>query len=111
VIRYLRPRRVWAPRLEAEGEREVFRYSRRNTEAIEPLLATFLKAPTPALFINGLTTCLRAGSDDRLLEAIWRSETLIGNVYVGRLIADDLGSVIIRREREFLAKVRGKWTC
>lgn len=69
------------------------------------------ETPIPALFINGLTTCLRAGSDDRLLEAIWRSETFIVNVYVGRLIADDLGSVIIRREREFLAKVRGKWTC
>jgi GTPase SAR1 family protein len=107
-VRYLRPRRVWAPRLEAEEEREVIRYSRRNAKAIEPLLATFLKAPTPALFINDLTIYLHAGSVDRLLEAIRGAQTFIGNAYEGRLLADDLGSGISRRERELLAKVKGE---
>ena len=106
-VRYLKPKYVYAPRLQGETGEEVRRYARKNRSAIDPLIEEFISKPTPILFINDLTLYLHAGDSKRIIEAISKCGTVVLNAYRGDLLKDDKASGISRRESEALEEVMG----
>ncbi|MGB9592429.1 MAG: hypothetical protein ACPL1K_07920 [Candidatus Kryptoniota bacterium] len=106
-IKYLRPSKIWAPRLEGRTKEEVILLAKANAEAIEAVFDIFKKTPTPILFINDLTIYLHAGPLERLIEVIKMADTFVGNAYEGLGLKDDKGSGISERERSLLKKLEG----
>ncbi|MEM3365275.1 MAG: hypothetical protein QXM93_02515 [Candidatus Methanomethyliaceae archaeon] len=104
-VKYLRPSKVWAPRLEGKTKDEVMALAKANAESIEVLFDFFIKSPSPVLFINDLTLYLHAGSLERLLETIKLADTFVGNAYEGRRLQDDKGSGISECERDLLKRL------
>ncbi|MCX8181863.1 MAG: hypothetical protein N3D12_01965 [Candidatus Methanomethyliaceae archaeon] len=106
-VKYLRPSKVWAPRLEGKTKEEVTALARANARSIEAIFDFFTRSPSPVLFINDLTLYLHAGSLERLLETIKLADTFVGNAYEGRKLQEDKGSGISERERLLLKKLEG----
>jgi len=101
-VRYLFSERVYTPRLSGRTAQEVEELARRNAELLRPLLLRYIESPTPILLINDVTMYLHAGEPELLLRALSLSETFVGTAYEGRLLEDDKGSGVTRREREGL---------
>ncbi|MGQ9759265.1 MAG: hypothetical protein ACUVQ5_01655 [Candidatus Methanomethylicaceae archaeon] len=101
-VRYLRPSKVWAPRLEGKTKEEVLELAHLNALSIEELFQIYKKSPTPILFINDLTLYLHAGSLERLLEVVSVAGTFVCNAYEGHQLSEDKGSGISDRERRLL---------
>lgn len=104
-VKYLRPSKVWAPRLEGRTKDEVVALAQKNAEFIEAVFDFFARSPSPVLFINDLTLYFHAGSLERLLEVIKLADTFVGNGYEGRELRDDKGSGISEREALLLKKL------
>ena len=101
----LRPSAIAAPRIQGRTPAEVRSLAEANRAAIEPLLERWLQHSVPVLMLNDLTIYLQAGSVERIVEAIRRAKTFIGNAYYGEILRDDHGSGLSARERvavEFL---------
>ncbi len=99
-VRYLRPERVYAPRLMSASREEVVRLAEENRRLIDPLLDEYLRNPTPILVVNDSTIYLHAGDPGRLERCIKASRTAVVNAYYGKRLEDDQGSGISLRERE-----------
>lgn len=106
-VKYLRPSKIWAPRLEGRTKEEVVSLAKANAEAIETIFDIFKNTPTPILFINDLTIYLHAGSLERLIEVIEMADTFVGNAYEGLGLKEDKGSGISERERSLLKQLEG----
>jgi hypothetical protein len=96
----LRPPAIAAPRIQGKTPTEVRAMAEANRAAIEPLIDRWLEHSVHVLMINDLTLYLHAGSVERIVEAIRRAKTFIGNAYYGELLRDDHGSALSVRERE-----------
>lgn len=104
-VNYLKPEKIYAPRIEGKTKEEVLEFAKRNAESIEKIFSIFKLSPSPILFINDVTIYLHAGSLERLLEVINLSETFICNAYEGKRLSDDKGSGISEREKSMLRKL------
>jgi hypothetical protein len=96
----LRPSAIAAPRVQGRTPAEVRSLAEANRAAIEPLLERWFQHSVPVLMLNDLTIYLQAGSVERIVEAIRRAKTFIGNAYYGELLRDDHGSGLSVRERD-----------
>lgn len=105
-VRYLKPGRVWAPRLLGKSREEVIRYAEENRDVIKPLLQQYISHPTPILLINDITIYLHAGEPQHLIQAIELSNTFMATAYRGKKLEDDKGSGITWRERRGLKALR-----
>ncbi len=101
-VKYLRPSRIWAPRLDGKTKEEVVELAKSNAAAIEKIFDIYARAPTPVLFINDLTLYLHAGSMEVLLKAVKCADTLVCNAYEGHQLSEDKGSGISEREKKLL---------
>jgi len=104
---YLKPPKIWAPRLEGRTREGVIHLAKENANSIGLLLNAYLAKPTLILFMNDLTIYLHAGRLRILLNAISAAATFIGNAYEGSFF-EDMGSSISLREKKFLRKVEEK---
>lgn len=104
-VTFLRPEKVWAPRLEGRTKQETLRLALANARALGRLLERYLKASTSVLFVNDLTLYLHAGSMAKLLGAIRAAGTFVGNAYQDSYFANDRGSGLTERERRLLTKL------
>ncbi|MCS7132258.1 MAG: hypothetical protein NZ918_00855 [Aigarchaeota archaeon] len=105
-IRYLRPTKVYAPRLMGRGPQEVLEYAERNRIELEPLLSRFEQEPTEILLINDLTIFLQAGEPERIIEVMELCETFAATAYEGEKLKDDKGSGIAQREKRALSLIK-----
>lgn len=99
VTRYLRPLRLYSPRLTGKNAQEVLRYAEENRATLEPLLLKFESEPTDILLINDLTIFLHAGSPERIIKIMNLCKTFAATAYEGRKLEDDKGSGLTLRER------------
>lgn len=104
-VNYLKPERIYAPRIEGRTKEEVLEFAKKNAESIEKIFSIFKLSPSPVLFMNDVTIYLHAGSLERLLEVIGLAETFICNAYEGKKLSDDKGSGISEREKSMLRKL------
>lgn len=107
-IRYLRPPRVRAPRLEGRSGEEVLKLAEENAKAMEKLFEEFLKEPRKVVFVNDVSLYLHAGRLGKLLSALSGASTAILNGYYGRGLNDDKGSGLSLRERRLMEKLAEK---
>ncbi len=101
VLRHYSPN-IRAPRLEGRTREEVLSIAGQNASRTTRCLRAYLYSPTPVLLVNDLSLHLHAGDPNKLLDAISRSETFVGNAYQGSLLSEDRGSGISERERRLL---------
>lgn len=101
-VRYLKPRRIFAPRLEGRSVVEVLDLASRNASAIEPLLLSLISSPPEVLFIDDLTIYLQAGRIDLISQLILNVSTFIATAYLGEALLDDKGSGLSYKERSTL---------
>lgn len=104
-VRYLRPRRVRAPRLEAKTAEEVLRLADENAEAISVAFVEYLKQPTDILFLNDVSLYLHAGGLEKLLALLLKSETCVLNGYYGVSLEVNHDSGISVRERMLMREL------
>ncbi len=105
VKKYLEPVEVYAPRLQSRTTDEALRLAEKNREAIEPLIEEYLKSPTNILIINDLTIYLHAGSLEKILECVRRSNTMVANAYYGEKLSLNHGEVISIREKKLVEEL------
>lgn len=101
-VRYLRPERIWAPRLMGRSMEEVLNYAEDNRRMLDPLIDLVLSSPTKILLVNDLTIYLHRGDVEKVCRLIDASSTFMATGYEGARLEDDKGSGITRRERELL---------
>jgi hypothetical protein len=99
-VQLLRPSKIAAPRIQGRTAAEVRALAEANRLAIEPLLDRWLQLSVPILMLNDLTIYLHAGSWERIMEAIRRAKTFIGNAYYGEFLREDRGSGVSAREHD-----------
>ncbi|MEM4151516.1 MAG: response regulator [Nitrososphaerota archaeon] len=104
-IRYLTSWEIRPPRLIGKDAEEVKRLARRNMELINPMIEEYIERPTKILAINDSTIFIHAGEPARLLIAIQLSRAWMVTAYSGARLADDKGTGISAREREFVAEL------
>lgn len=108
LIKYLRPPRVRAPRIEGRNVEEVLKLAMENAKVIGRLIEEFLKEPKEILFVDDVSLYLHAGKLGRLLSALSRASTAILNGYYGNRLSDDKGSGISLKERRLMEKLAEK---
>lgn len=105
-VRYLKPKRIYPPRLLGRTAEEVLNYAERNYREAEELLSIFSASPSRILLINDLTIFLHFGSPEQVLEAIQACETFAATAYEGEVLRDDKGSGITMREKKALSRLK-----
>jgi len=105
-VRYLRPRKIYPPRLLGKTAEEVLSYAERNYREARRLLSIFSASPSKILLINDLTTFLHFGNPEEILEAIRACETFAATAYEGEVLRDDKGSGITMREKKALSRLK-----
>jgi len=105
-IRYLKPSKIFPPRLLGRDSQEVLEYAERNRVELEPLLLKFEREPTEILLINDLTIFLHAGDPEKIVRLMGLCKTFAATAYEGRRLEPDKGSGITRRERAALSAVK-----
>lgn len=104
-VRYLRPSRVYAPRLMACNADDLHRYVRHNVEEANILLRAYVDQPTKHLAINDLTIYLHGADVDELEKYIAPAETFIATAYYGHRLDQDYGTDLSRLERMRVEKL------
>ena len=99
-IRYLIPRRIYAPRLTASSPHELKSFLYLNYIEAKKLFNIYSSNPTKILIINDLTIFLHYGTVDELLNIIKTSKTFIGNAYYGYSIKDRFNTGLDEVERK-----------
>lgn len=107
-IKYLRPLRVRAPRIEGRSGGEVLKLARENAKVMEILLDELLKEPREILFVDDVSLYLHAGKLKKLLLALSKANTAILNGYYGNRLNDDKGSGLSLKERSLMGKLAEK---
>lgn len=105
-IRYLKPSKIYAPRLLGRSPQEVLEYAERNRIELEPLLSRFERDPTEILLINDLTIFLHAGDPEQIIKVMRLCETFAATAYEGERLRDDKGSGIAQREKEAVSLIK-----
>ena len=102
-IKYLRPSRVRAPRLEGRDRDEVLRLAEENARAISAIFREYLReGPRGILFINDVSLHLHRGELGLLILVLSEADTSILNGYCGSRLSEDKGSGISERERALM---------
>jgi len=104
-LRYLRPKRVFTPRLTGTSRKQVLKYAELNRMAIEPLFNMFVRKPTRILILNDVTLYLHAGSLETVLKCMRLAETFLGTAYSGSKFAEDSGSGLSAREEQLVKEL------
>jgi len=105
-IRYLRPRKIFPPRLLGRSIEEILDYAKRNYQELKELFMEFEKNPTEILLINDLTIFLHAGAPEEVIALMGPCKTFAATAYEGAKLADDKGSGITFRERKALSVLK-----
>lgn len=98
-LRYLRPGRIYAPRLMACNAEDLHRYVRHNVEEARQLFETYAEKPTKHLAVNDLTIYLHGADVDELQRYIVSAETFIATAYYGTRLDQDYGTGLSRLEK------------
>ena len=106
AVRYLKPDKIFPPRLLGRDCEEVLKYAELNYRAAEKLFEEFAEKPSKILLINDLTIYLHRGEVERLLEIIGLAETFAATAYEGSVLEDDKGSGVTARERRLLSELK-----
>jgi len=104
-LRYLRPTRIYAPRLQACNSDDVLRYVSHNVTPSRVLLEQFTSAPTKILMINDLTIFLHGSTLEELLNVLEKAETFVGTAYYGMTLDEDYGTGISAKERRLVEEM------
>jgi len=105
-LRYLRPSRVYPPRLLGRDAYEVLHYAEMNLIEARKLLEDYTRSPTRILLINDLTIYLHAGDLDDILRLLNLCETFAATAYEGASLKDDKGSGVTAREKHGLSRIK-----
>ena len=106
LIKYMAPRKVYAPRIEGNTKAQVEKLAAANAKNLGALLDEFKGLPSKILIVNDITLYLHRGELSRVLKAMNKCSTFIANGYRGKFPADDKGTGISRRERRLLDKLQ-----
>jgi len=98
-VRYLKPEKIFPPRLLGRSSEEIVKYAEHNYRELKRLLEEYARNPTEILLINDLTLFLHAGDPEELLRVIELPATFAATAYEGAELKDDKGSGITRREK------------
>ena len=90
-LRYLRPSKIYAPRLTAISRDELNEYIMWNYSESRRLFMEYVKSPTDILVVNDLSIFLHRGTVSEVIRFIKHSDTFIGNAYYGKAIVDKFG--------------------
>lgn len=101
-VNYLRPKVIYAPRVQGRNKEEVLNLASKNASTIEPLLVSLTSTPPDILFIDDLTIYLQAGKIDLLTTLISKVRTFIATAYKGKVLLDDKGSGLSELEDNML---------
>ncbi|HDD39794.1 MAG TPA: hypothetical protein ENG21_00910 [Nitrososphaeria archaeon] len=105
-VRYLKPAKIFPPRMLGRDSEEVLRYAEQNRVELEPLLLKFERDPTKILLINDLTIFLHAGDPEKIIKIIDLCETFAATAYEGERLRPDKGSGITQREERALTVIK-----
>lgn len=105
-VRYLKPEKIFPPRLLGSTGEEVLSYAERNYREARRLLSIFSENPSKILLINDLTIFLHFGDPEEILEAIRVCRTFAATAYEGKVLGDDKGSGITMREKRALSRLK-----
>ncbi len=101
-ITYLKPEKIYAPRLQAKNREEAIRYAEHNLHESRKLLKQYQQNPTKILAINDITIHLHRGEVNEIIEAINKAETFIATAYKGKTLQENHGTGITKREEQQL---------
>jgi len=104
-MRYLRPKRVFTPRLTGTSREQVLKYAKLNRRTIEPLFNMFIRKPTRILILNDVTLYLHAGPLETVLKCMRLAETFLATAYYGSRFAEDRGSGLSAREKQLVKEL------
>lgn len=104
-VRYLAPKRVYAPRLTGTSREQVLKYAELNRRVMEPLFNMFVRRPTQILILNDVTLYLHAGELETVLKSMRLAGTFLATAYRGSRLAEDRGSGISARENRLVKRL------
>lgn len=104
AFHYLRPMRVYAPRLMACNAEDLLRYAAHNAESARKLFDEYRRIGSTVLAVNDLTIFLHSGEVEELLKTVQRAKTFLATAYMGERLSEDFGTGLTRREKEKLNK-------
>lgn len=102
-VRYVVSGEIKAPRIMAKSAGELKKFVEFNKKTIDRMLTGFMLKPTSFLFVNDVSIYLQAGDAEKIIEAMYKSETFIANGYFGKKLGEDLGAGISKRERMLMS--------
>ena len=105
-LRYMRPSRVYPPRLLGRDAHEVIHYAEMNLMEARRLLENYARSPTRILLVNDLTIYLHVGDPDDILRLLDLCETFVATAYEGMALEDDKGSGVTAREKHGLSRIK-----
>ncbi|MEM0442583.1 MAG: hypothetical protein QXS57_04670 [Candidatus Caldarchaeum sp.] len=106
-IRYLRPARIYAPRLMACNAEDLRRYVALNVEEARKHLQAYSSSPTAVLAVNDATIFLHGAEVNELISYAAKASTFVATAYYGEKLSEDYGtglSTLERRRVEELLK-------
>ncbi|MEM2872267.1 MAG: hypothetical protein QXH52_00305 [Candidatus Caldarchaeum sp.] len=98
-MRYLRPGRVYAPRLMACNAEDLRRYVTLNVEEARKCLQAYASNPTPVLAVNDATIFLHGAEVNELLGYAAKASTFMATAYYGEKLSEDYGTGLSSSER------------
>jgi len=104
-VKYLTPKRVYAPRFMGTSREQVLKFAELNRRAIEPLFNIFVRRPTRILVLNDVTLYLHAGELKTVLKSMRLAKTFLATAYRGSKLAEDRGSGISNREEQSVKRL------
>jgi GTPase SAR1 family protein len=105
-LRYMRPSRVYPPRLLGRDGHDVLHYAEMNLLEARKLLEDYARSPTRILLVNDLTIYLHAGDLEDILRLLDLCETFAATAYEGAALEDDKGSGVTAREKHGLSRIK-----
>ena len=104
-IIYIKPEKIYAPRLQAKTKEETIRYAEHNLRESRKLLNQYKQNPKPILAINDITIHTHMGEAEEIIETMEKAETFIATAYKGKTLQENHGTGITKREEEQLNKL------
>ncbi|MDW7977275.1 MAG: hypothetical protein RMK31_03380 [Candidatus Caldarchaeum sp.] len=98
-MRYLRPHKIYAPRLMACNPEDLRRYVAHNVEEARKCLQTYAATPTKLLAVNDATIFLHGGDVSELLAYAGMAQTFIATAYYGEKLSEDFGTGLSASEK------------
>lgn len=105
-LRYMRPSRVYPPRLLGRDAHEVLHYAEMNLLEARRPLEDYARSPTRILLVNDLTIYLHAGDPEDILRLLGLCETFAATAYEGASLEGDKGSGVTTREKHGLSRIK-----